>query len=280
MTFFLLILFIMTLVFWITYRNQKIKALLQEMQEIEQNLKEALFYRDEFFSIASHELKTPLTSLMLQSQLFKRSVQKNDPMAYSPERIDRLVGEAERQVGRLTRLVDDMLDISRIRTGKLSITKEPISIMEIVVDVVERMSPQFANSGCEIPRIFFAETGETECDRMRIEQVLSNLLDNALRYGRGLPIEIQVKKLFQQIEVSVIDYGMGIAREDQARIFTRFQRAVPASEVSGLGFGLYIARQIVEAHGGTIWVESELDKGSTFRFTLPLKETLAFTTVG
>lgn len=268
-------------VFWIYYRHQKVESLLKkketrtnhelmEKKKIEQSLQEALFYRDEFLSIASHELKTPLTSLMLQSQLFRRSIQRKDPDAYSPARVDRLTGEVERQVGRLTRLVDDMLDISRIRTGKLSFTKERINIMELVTDVVERMRPQFVQSGKELPRLFFEDVGESECDKMRIEQVLTNLLSNAFRYGKGLPIDVRARKFGQMIEISISDRGIGISEEDQSRIFSRFQRAVPASEVSGLGLGLYITKQIIEGHGGTIEVESRPEKGSTFRFYLPL----------
>lgn len=235
-------------------------------------LHEALFYRDEFLSIASHELKTPLTSLKLQSQLFNRSAAKDDPSAYSKERIDRLVSEVERQVRRLVRLVDDMLDISRIRTGRLSISKEKINLSLLTLDVVERSKPQFAENGRAIPTIGRCDPCEVLCDRLRIEQVMSNLLNNAFRYGKGLPIFVEVIMDEGFAHLSVTDQGIGIAGADKDKIFTRFRRAVPASEVSGLGLGLYIAKQIVEAHGGKIQVESELDKGSTFIVQLPLAQ--------
>jgi signal transduction histidine kinase len=245
---------------------------ISEKKRSEDLLHEALFYRDEFLSIASHELKTPLTSLKLQSQLFKRSAAKDDPSAYSKERIDRLVGEVERQVRRLVRLVDDMLDISRIRTGKLSISKEKINLSHLALEVVERSKPQFAENGRAIPTVGRCDPCEVLCDRLRIEQVMSNLLNNAFRYGKGLPVSVEVIMHEGLAHIFVQDQGIGIDGPNKEKIFTRFRRAVPASEVSGLGLGLYIAKQIVEAHGGNIQVESELDKGSTFIVQLPLAE--------
>lgn len=236
----------------------------------EEALHEALFYRDEFLSIASHELKTPLTSLKLQSQLFKRSVAKQDKMAYSQERIDRLADEVDRQVKRLTRLVDDMLDISRIRSGKLSIQPEKVNLALLASEVLERSRSMFEDNDRVAPALRRCDPCEVFCDRFRIEQVMGNLLNNAYRYGRGQPVSVEVITKGNVAHVSIIDQGIGIDRQDKEKIFTRFRRAVPASEVSGLGLGLYIAKQIVEAHGGAIRVESELNKGSTFTVELPL----------
>lgn len=243
-----------------------------DKKKSEEMLHEALFYRDEFLSIASHELKTPLTSLKLQAQMFKRNSQKNDPENYSPERIDRIFEQTDKQVSRLVRLVDDMLDISRIRTGKLSISTENVCLSDIVKDVIERHRPQFqevSNTELQISRL-------VECrvkgDRLRIEQVISNLLNNALRYGRGKPVSVSVDTIDKEARIVIQDNGIGISQTSQEKIFSRFQRAVPASEVSGLGLGLYIAKQIVEAHGGQISVDSELNRGSTFIVSLPLIE--------
>lgn len=232
-------------------------------------LHEALFYRDEFLSIASHELKTPLTSLKLQSQLFKRSVSRKDPEAYSIQRVNRLVDESDRQVSRLVRLVDDMLDISRIRTGKLSLSEEKFDIAEVTLEVVERLRPVFAETNRKVPMILRNDSCQVYCDRMRIEQVLSNLLSNAYRYGNGEDVHIEVIK-GDEVEISVKDHGIGIAPHNTEKIFNRFQRAIPASEVSGLGLGLFIAKQIVESHGGKISVESELGRGSKFTIKLPV----------
>lgn len=267
--FFMLLGFVFNLgfVIWIISRGSRDGRLLVENQK---NLSEALFYRDEFLSIASHELKTPLTSLKLQSQMFKRGVSKNDPQVYSKDKIDRIIDQTDRQVSRLTRLVDDMLDISRIRTGKLSITPEPVNICELVSDLIERMTPLILEKLEEAPQIPVCEKTIINCDRVRIEQVISNLISNALKYGQGKPISIKIEKDAKEIRILVIDQGMGIAPENHANIFNRFQRAVPASEVSGLGLGLYIGRLIVEAHKGTLSVKSHLGQGSTFIVTLPV----------
>ncbi len=238
-----------------------------EKKRSEDMLHEALFYRDEFLSIASHELKTPLTSLKLQSQMFKRHVDRKDTEAFSPERIQRFMAEADKQVSRLTRLVDDMLDISRIRTGRLSISTEQVEISNVVKEVVDRMKPHFTS--LEIENL---EEGEVLCDRLRIEQVITNILNNALRYGKGNPVKVALRRNGEAMEISVTDQGMGIPDNFKDKIFSRFQRAVPASEVSGLGLGLYIAKQIVEAHQGKISVASQLDKGSCFTVQIPKGE--------
>lgn len=238
-----------------------------EKKRSEDMLHEALFYRDEFLSIASHELKTPLTSLKLQSQMFNRQLEKNPRDAFSPDRIKRFMYEADKQVSRLTRLVDDMLDISRIRTGRLSISPEKVEISSVVNEVVEKMKPHF-----ETLEIGDFEHGEVFCDRLRIEQVITNILNNALRYGKGRPVKVDLRQEKDSMTISVTDQGMGIPENFKDKIFSRFQRAVPASEVSGLGLGLYISKQIVEAHQGKISVDSELDKGSRFTVQIPKGE--------
>lgn len=232
-------------------------------------MEESLLYRDEFLSIASHELKTPLTSLKLQSQLFKRAVLKGDPEAYSRERIDRLVAEADRQVDRLVRLVNDMLDISRLRTGGITINTELVSLHEMVRECIEKHFKKYHmhSSNC----LTCCDEVVLHCDRQRMEQVISILIDNAYRYGRGEPFEVELKKCEGKVRIAVSDKGIGIAPEDSETIFDRFKRAVPAREISGLGLGLYISRKIVEAHQGRIWVESELNKGSTFIVELPVE---------
>lgn len=240
---------------------------ISEKKKSEDRLHEALFYRDEFLSIASHELKTPLTSLKLQSQMFKRHVERKEKEVFSPERIIRFMSEADTQVSRLTRLVDDMLDISRIRTGRLSISPEKVEISHIVKEVVDRMRPHF--SSLEIGDF---EHGEVFCDRLRIEQVIINILNNALRYGKGSPVKVDLRHLGDQMTISVTDQGMGIPETFKDKIFSRFQRAVPASEVSGLGLGLYISQQIIEAHQGKISVVSELGRGSCFTVQIPKDE--------
>ncbi len=177
------------------------------------------------------------------------------------------MSEADTQVSRLTRLVDDMLDISRIRTGRLSISTEKVEISNVVKEVVDRMRPHFTSL-----EIGDFQHGEVMCDRLRIEQVITNILSNALRYGKGRPVKVDLRENGGDVTISVTDNGMGIPDSFKDKIFSRFQRAVPASEVSGLGLGLYISKQIVEAHQGRISVDSELHKGSCFTVQIPKGE--------
>ena len=242
-----------------------------EQLRYEMELKDALRARDEFLSIASHELKTPLTSLRLQTQLLNRQIAKNDPDAYRKPRVDQLAEQTDKQTLRLVRLVDDMLDIARIRSGKLTIQPEPFDLCELVQDTVKRMHSQFVDAGCGDPKLVLCEPVHGEWDRMRMEQVLDNLFTNAIRYGRGQPVEVSVERFNQHIRLSVKDHGIGISPEAQPKIFDRFERAVDANEISGLGLGLFIARQIVLAHGGTLGVQSELGQGSTFSIELPFR---------
>jgi PAS domain S-box-containing protein len=241
-----------------------------EKMNLEQSLKEALFYREEFLSIASHELKTPLTTLKLESQFFKRSMKLSRDEFYSKDRVDRLVERVDQQVTRLVRLVDDMLDISRIRTGKLSIVKEKTNLAEFLTSSVNKLKPEFKAVGKDDLRLSVEDVGDAHFDRKRMEQVIFKLLSNAYRYGKGESVEVKLYKQDGVAAVEVKDRGIGISLEDQKKLFLKFQRAIPAREVSGFGLGLYIAKEIIESHQGSIVVESELNQGSTFKFHIPL----------
>lgn len=244
-----------------------------EQHRYQSELQDAVRARDEFLSIASHELKTPLTSLRLQTQMLNRQIAKNDPAAYSKPRVDQLAEQTDKQTLRLVRLVDDMLDIARIRSGKLTLQPEPLDLCELVQDTVRIMHSQFVEAGCGDPELILRGPANGTWDRMRLEQVLTNLFTNAIRYGRGKPVEVVVECLDQNVRLSVKDHGIGIALEAQPKIFDRFERAVDANEVSGLGLGLFITRQIARAHGGTVSVSSDLGQGATFTVDLPLKTT-------
>jgi PAS domain S-box-containing protein len=240
-----------------------------EQKKIRQALEEAIRARDEFLSIASHELKTPLTSIQLQTQMMQRNIELGRPDAFDPLRVTRLVAQIHKSIQRLSRLVDDMLDISRLATGKLSFTPERFDLCKLAQEVVERLLVQASVSGaplsCEGP-----DPIEGDWDRFRIEQVITNLITNALRYGEGSPVEVTIHRLGQHAVVKVRDQGPGISPENQERIFQRFERATSASSVSGLGLGLYISREIIERHGGVLRVESEPGQGATFIVELPL----------
>ena len=251
-------------IFWITRRQVEVG------QEAEAALKEAVLARDEFLSIASHELKTPLTSLKLQAQVIRRSMEREDQGAFSKERMKSLVDQTDRQTLRLERLVDDMLDISRIRTGRLTIEKEEFDLCELVKDVIGRMQEQFKHIPGEYPILNLCDESQGYWDKMRIEQVITNLLTNAIKYGENKEIEVHILATSDKVILKVKDQGKGISPEFQEKIFNRFERAgISPTEISGLGLGLFITKQIVLSHQGKIWVESEKGKGSTFILELP-----------
>lgn len=226
--------------------------------------------RDEFLSIASHELKTPLTSLKLQSQIMIRNLKRGNTEALSKEKISTFIELLDVQTSRLNRLVDDMLDISRLRTGKFQVDKEKMDLQEAINSALEKLNHQFLEHHSSLQtEISGPIIGEW--DRLRIEQVITNLLTNAIRYGNQRPIKIKAYKDLNFAYIEVIDQGRGIIRDNFEKIFERFERAgMSANESSGMGLGLYIAKQIVDAHNGTISLESELQKGSTFTVKLPL----------
>jgi len=253
------------------YRSQKAKKeLITELTKTKTELEQAVQIRDEFMSIASHELKTPLTSLKLKAQLRKRSLLKGDSSQFTPERLTKMFDDDENQIERIAHLIDDMLDISRISTGKLSINLEQLDLCELVRDVVERSSEQFVAAGCPVD-IDVCQSIIGNWDRFRIEQVVMNLLTNAMRYGAGKSIQVQVTASPNGAHLFVRDQGRGIAVENHERIFQKFERAV-GSEIRGLGLGLYIVKQILDAHHGSIRVESELGQGATFVVELPQLE--------
>lgn len=228
----------------------------------------AVSSRDAFLSVASHELKTPLTSLVIQTQMRRRHIDRENYAVFTPEKLLQMVESDARQLDRLTRLIDDMLDISRINSGKLTVTPEPVNLCQLVREVADRHAEQYNAAGC--PLSFSGEEHVVGLwDRFRIEQVVTNLLTNALKYGAGKPVEITVREQGREALLEVRDHGIGIAPEDQERIFRQFERAVGASEVTGLGLGLYIVKQILDLHGGTIRVTSKPGAGSRFTVTLP-----------
>jgi PAS domain S-box-containing protein len=232
-------------------------------------LKAAVSARTEFLSVASHELRTPLTSLKLQAQSMRRNYASGKADAFSPEKIKKLVEINERQIGRLTRLVDDMLDFSRIESGKLTYRKVEGDLSKNLQEVFEGLKEQLDNAHCETS-VAFESNIRGVFDFPRIEQVLTNLLTNAMRYGKGRPVGISLTKKNHEAILRVKDSGPGIEVADQQKIFKRFERLVNPSEVSGLGLGLFISQEIVEAHGGTIRIESKMGEGSEFIVSLPL----------
>ncbi len=239
-----------------------------EQIRVREELRQAVLARDTFMSMASHELKTPLTSLDLQVQARQRAYERGNLQKFAIDRIPVLINEDARQIKRLIRLVDDMLDISRLRTGKLALVGEEFDLCEMARESITRLASQIDAQGCTVT--LDAPDPIQGCwDRFRIEQVFVNLLTNALKYGVNKPVEISIREAGSRAVLSVRDHGIGIEPKDQERIFGQFERAVSESAVSGLGLGLYIAQKIIEGHGGTIRVESEMGRGSTFIVEFP-----------
>jgi signal transduction histidine kinase len=224
--------------------------------------------RDEFLSIASHELKTPLTSLRLWLQNLQYKLNDN-PKHLDPENVQNFLSRAVKQTTKLNRLVDDMLDISRIQSGVLSIRKEEFDLQDLILDIKARFDESFLKETGSVIRLQEICSVRGEWDKMRIEQVMSNLLTNALRYGNKKEVTMGLSVDVKTVTISVVDQGIGISSENLERIFERFERVSDVYEYSGLGMGLFISKQIVHAHGGSISVESEISKGSTFRVILP-----------
>lgn len=232
-------------------------------------IERAVHSRDEFLSIASHELKTPLTSLKLQIQLAIRKIVIGGEKEFTKEGIVNLFENNVVQVNRLIRLVDDMLDISRIESGKFSYHFEKVNLCGLVKNIHEHFKETFRNNSSNLsldcdPEAF------GNFDKERIEQVLINLLTNALKYGDMSDVQITLRAKDKKARISVSDKGRGISISDHQRIFERFERLVSAKEISGLGIGLYISKQIVEAHNGEIHVTSNPGQGSTFTIILPI----------
>jgi PAS domain S-box-containing protein len=245
------------------------ESLEKRVVERTRELKKAIESRDEFLAIASHELRTPLTVLKLQHQLFERQLSKS---VDGKIEVARALGASEltlRQVNQLLRLVEDMLDVSRISTGRLVIQKEQNNLTDLVTNVYQSFNAQFHAAGIRSD-LRLDEDLIFDFDSQRMEQVISNLISNAIKYGDSTPVTVALRKQGSKAVLTVSDHGKGISESDQRRIFERFERAVSPSEVSGLGLGLFISRQIVESHGGDIYVESEPFKGATFTVKIPL----------
>jgi PAS domain S-box-containing protein len=241
----------------------------EERARLYREAQEAIRVRDEFLSIASHELRTPITPLQLQLQAFLRSLKKGSPNGFSPEKAAAKLEVAARQLERLTKLIDELLDVARITGGRLTLERERVDLSKIVADVVARFAEQLERAECNVS-VACPASAVGDWDPLRVEQIVVNLLSNAMKYAPGKPIEIAVDVDPHTARLCITDQGMGIARENLGRIFDRFERAVSARAYGGLGLGLYITRQIVDAHGGAIRVESEEGVGSTFTVELPI----------
>ena len=241
-----------------------IEARLLHEQAVRAAAEEAVRVRDDFLATAGHELKTPLAALLMQIQSVHRSLRANRPGSFIEQ-----LEKAVRSGTRLEKLIDQLLDVSRITAGRLHLEPEPFDLTELVSEVVARFTDM--NAVAEHSIAIHSEGKITGCwDRSRIDQVVTNLVSNAIKYGQSQPIEIRLATVAGSAVVRVTDHGIGIDQDHQTKIFQRFERAGATREYGGFGLGLWIARQIVDISGGAITVASEPGRGSTFTFSLPL----------
>ena len=241
----------------------------QELQAAKSELQRAVTMRDDFMSLIAHELRNPLNSVYLQAQLRRKML--SSPRPPDPQAMIKMVERDERQIRSMVRLLDDMLDVSRARTGNLAIVPGPFDLAASARAVVEAIQAQAEGSGVALT-LAAPDTLPLMGDEFRVEQVITNLLTNALRYGQRKPIAVTVGTREHELEafVSVRDQGMGIAEADQERIFEQFERTDGVSQIAGLGLGLFIARQIAQAHQGRLEVRSAPGEGAEFILSLPL----------
>jgi len=239
-------------------------AMAMENAELFQQAQDAIGLRDDFLSIASHELRTPLATIQLLLQSIEHAAKKID----SGELVSKLK-RALQQVDRLAELVNKLLDVTRIGAGKLELDLERFDAVPVVQEIVDRFADA-ARTALSALQLRHPEQLICRADRLRLDQVLTNLLSNAIKFGAGKPIDVILQGGPSQLQLTVRDRGIGVPAAHLARIFDRFERAVSSRQYGGLGLGLYIARRIVEAHGGTIRVESAPGAGAAFTVNLPL----------
>ena len=236
------------------------------LKATEGELREAVRVRDEFFSFASHELKDPLASLLLSIEVLDRMAgrQESVPAHVIRERLE----VSKRQAERLARMIENLLDVSRIAGGRLRMDLEALDLRELVFEVVGRFGELAREAG-----VALVVEGEGPIigyfDRVQLDHVIGNLLSNALKYGDGRPITVRIAGGPEVVTLEVEDHGVGIAEADHGRVFERFERASGEHRHRSLGLGLYIVRSIVEAHGGSVGLRSAPGRGSTFVVDLP-----------
>ncbi len=239
---------------------------IQKKNEID--LAEAIFSRDEFISIASHELKTPITSLKLQLQMLQRSINVEKNKTPTAEKLATSLEITSRQSRRLEGLVEELLDVTRARSGKLKFHYEDFDLSELVSEVVERLRHQIHEAKINL-RLELTPDIVGHWDRTRLDQVIVNLVINSIKYAPGKPVTIKTKAHGETVYFSIRDEGPGIPKEKQHIIFQRFERVTDSDSISGLGLGLFLAKQIIDGHRGEIRVESEIGRGTLFSVSLP-----------
>ena len=251
-------------------RTAELEGIASENARLYEVAQTALRAREDFLSIASHELNTPLTTLSLHLQMAQQKIARGDRLQPPLDGVARALEASERQVARLTRLVEDLLDASRIRGGKLTFVLARVDVSEVVRDVVDRFREQLTNVGSSVT----TEIDEGivgSLDQIRIEQIIDNLLVNAVRYAPGQPVRVSLERAGGIARLVVDDRGPGIAEDRQRTIFERFERGDTSNSAGGLGLGLFIVKELVDGQGGSIRVQSHVGEGARFIVELPLQ---------
>jgi len=253
----------------------KLAQTFNEMASVLENrtraLEESVRARDEFLAVASHELRTPLTPLTIQIQTLLQIVQSGSMSRFPEEKLRRLLGTTDLQLSRLKRLIDDLLDASRISAGPLILRREPTDLGKLTLESVELFRSDAETAKC--PVVLQLDEGvQGNWDSSRLAQVVVNLFSNAIKYGAGHPIRLEVGRTERAAFLSIQDQGIGIHEEDRTRIFERYGRAVTSQHFGGVGLGLYITSQIVQAHRGDVRIRSVPGQGSTFIVELPFEQ--------
>ena len=243
-----------------------------QQEEALTSLRRTLHVRDEFLAMASHELRTPITTLGLQTEglLHLGSRRAAGANGEVDERLKRRLGSIRNQVLRLDQLVDQLLDVSRLVEGRLELRRENVDLQGLTAEVIDHLQETAERAGSPVQlRDRPGAVTVGYWDRFRLQQVVTNLLTNAIKFGGGKPIDVEVDADDARATLRVEDHGEGIALEEQGRIFERFERASNGRSHPGLGLGLWISTQIVESLGGAISVDSAPGEGSTFTVRLP-----------
>jgi PAS domain S-box-containing protein len=246
------------------------KAAEMERNRLVRQLEDGIRTRDDFISIAAHELKTPVTPLRLQTTWLLRLCRQGAIGREVPtDRLQRALEGIDRSSSRLESLVTTLLDVSRLSVGKVQLERQRVDLEELIEEVAARLAPEADRVGSRV-EVSVTSAAAGQWDRDRLEQAATNLIGNAIKYGAGHDIDIEIGGDDQVGWFKVRDQGIGISAEAQARIFDRFERAAPLKHYGGFGLGLWISRQIVEAHGGHISVSSQPGIGSEFTVQLPV----------
>ncbi len=246
--------------------GSNIERTLSKKNILNETLRHAIHGRDEFLTIASHELKTPLTSLKLQTQIILKNLAGPE---LNPVKVGQMLEQSNKSIDRITRVVNDMLDISRLANGKLHLQTERFDLSQLIQEIIERMKPIAESVGSQI-HFEGEEELSGEWDRFRLDQVLTNLISNATAYAPGTLISVKLNKNKNRVVMSVSDKGPGLAEEEFQRIFLKYERGKETHGQRGLGIGLYIVKEIVTMHGGDIQVNSKPNEGTIFTINLPI----------